>query len=368
MDTLVFPTDIQKLDVFFLLDTTGSMGGERENLKTGIVSVISSVRAIIPDTWMGVGKFEDYPVSPYGSAYSDDAFQHIRNVTDDATAIESGVLYIDGGSGGDGPESSVPAMYAVATGLGLGSYLAPQTSCASGTFGYPCFRNDAFPVIVLMTDALFHNGPGGSEPYDSGILGGHVPPTYEETVTELLDAHIKVISVNSGSTYGAPNCRQIAVDTHAVDSYGTPLYFEVSSSGTGIDTTIVDAIDILASDVPIDVSARARDGAGDSLDARVFVESITPSTTGGVADPVDPTIVCEGGLSVEDKDGDTVMDAFDGVPTSTPVCFDVTPARNTTVPATAEPQVFTLHVDIYGDGFMRLSTKEINFMVPPDFS
>ena len=64
---LAFLTDIQEADVFFLVDTTGSMAGELENLKTSIsADVMSDVRAIVPDVWFGVGRFDDYPVDPYG--------------------------------------------------------------------------------------------------------------------------------------------------------------------------------------------------------------------------------------------------------------------------------------------------------------
>ena len=75
MDTLVFATDIQMADVFFLMDTTGSMSGAIANLKSGLsTTIIPEIDAMIPNAWFGVGFFDDYPVSPYGSAGMDSVF------------------------------------------------------------------------------------------------------------------------------------------------------------------------------------------------------------------------------------------------------------------------------------------------------
>ena len=70
-DTLVFATDIRKADVFVLMDTTGSMGGEINNLKSDLSSVIiPNIATMITDVWFGVGRFDDYPVSPFGDSAS----------------------------------------------------------------------------------------------------------------------------------------------------------------------------------------------------------------------------------------------------------------------------------------------------------
>ena len=31
--------------------------------------------------------------------------------------------------------------------------------------GYPCFRPGALPIVLIFGDNVFHNGPGGSQPY-----------------------------------------------------------------------------------------------------------------------------------------------------------------------------------------------------------
>jgi len=258
----------------------------------------------------------------------------------------------------------VPAMYATATGEGFGTYLAAQDSCDAGEVGYPCFRSGAVPIVVLITDASFHNGPGGYDSY-SGI--SPTPPTYVETVTALNGIHAKVIGIWSSGGYGPvqEHCTQIATDTGAVDVMGNPLVFSVDGSGSGLGSQVIDAINILANQVPLDISAVGHDDTSDLVDATVFIDRIVPNTVGGEPDPLDPTIVCVGGLATADSDGDTVADMFDNVLPGTAVCFDIYPARNMTVEPTTEPQVFTAFVDVIGDGITVLDTREVFFLVPP---
>lgn len=70
---------------------------------------------------------------------------------------------------GDLPGSHVPALEAIAHGSGLADFLLPQLSCGPETTGYPCFRRESLPVIILITDTLFHNGPDGEYPYDPDV-------------------------------------------------------------------------------------------------------------------------------------------------------------------------------------------------------
>src|SRR5690606_35003261 len=60
MDTLDFATDIRQADVYFLVDTTGSMGTSIASLRASIADFIPMVRAEIADVWIGVGGFDDY--------------------------------------------------------------------------------------------------------------------------------------------------------------------------------------------------------------------------------------------------------------------------------------------------------------------
>jgi hypothetical protein len=350
--------------VFFMMDTTGSMGGCITNLKTTLsTSIIPAVNAIIPNVWFGVGHFDDYPVGFYGGT-GDYVFELLQRMTHDTTAAQAAVNLMSAGGGADWPESYVPALYAAATGGGFGTYLAPQDACATGELGYPCFRSDSVPIIVIVGDAPYHNGPGGYDSY-TGITP--VPPTYDEAVTALNAIHAKVIAVVAGGDSTATSHgTAIATDTGAVDVGGSPLVYTTGWDGTGLGSEIVDGIETMAHQVPIDVSAAARDDDTDMVDATYFIASIVPNLVGGVTDPADPSIICVGGLPVDDMDGDTVLDTFVGILPGTPVCFDITPRMNDIIEATEEPQVFKAYIDVVGDGITVLDSRDVYFLIPPD--
>ena len=71
-------------------------------------------------------------------------------------------------------EADMVGLYSVLTGKGhMFGNLSPSVperlgvGCGSDTFGYPCFPNGSKPVVVLVTDSPFHNGPNPSMyPYD----------------------------------------------------------------------------------------------------------------------------------------------------------------------------------------------------------
>ncbi|HJL48326.1 MAG TPA: hypothetical protein RMG45_20880, partial [Polyangiaceae bacterium LLY-WYZ-15_(1-7)] len=322
--TLRFGTNISVADVFFLVDMTGSMQGERTNLIQGLLdTIIPGIQAAIPDVHFGAGGFDDYPVEPYGwppgspfstSGGGDLPFYLLREIappeqdlgawslsasptTCPANAATNDIGTITGAPNGtpdileavqglpchfgnDGPESYVPALHATATGSGLtwpgGS--VPDQSCpvipdeTDMRRGYPCFRPGALPIVLLFGDAPFHNGPGGSNSY-SGIPA----PTYEETVTQLNGIGARVLGIFSGGA-SAPDYEAVATATGTVDGSGSPLVFTISSSGSGLDAAVVDAVASLVGGTPQDVSTRTENVPGnpDEFDATRFIKSITP--------------------------------------------------------------------------------------------
>ncbi|MFT5358774.1 MAG: hypothetical protein ACI9KE_006013, partial [Polyangiales bacterium] len=231
--TLRFGTNIEVADIFFLVDMTGSMQGERSNLISGLLTtIVPGIQAAIPNVQFGAGGFDDYPSGSYGGN-RDLPFYLLREI--DTVEMDRGAWSLpasprascpNGGAndigmltgapnglpdiqeaieglpchqGGDGPESYVPALFSTATGLGLtwpgGSI--PGRTCPSvpdepvARQGYPCFRPGALPIVLLFGDANFHNGPGGSQPYTS------IPaaPTYANTAAALNSIGTRVISI-----------------------------------------------------------------------------------------------------------------------------------------------------------------------------
>jgi hypothetical protein len=215
-DPLPLMVQIRTADVYFLMDTTASMDGETANLRAGLTSgsyiagcpggIIGAIQCTIPDAWFGVGRHDDYPVSPYGSAASGDTvYTNMLDLQSTASAAQTAVNNLPAHWGDDGPESQGQALWAIATGGGLGPYLTARSGCASGRWGYPCFRPGTIPIVILMTDAPFHNGPNGYNygftapalPADTFITGNDT----QATAYDVGDVAARWVSF-SGSTVG----------------------------------------------------------------------------------------------------------------------------------------------------------------------
>lgn len=194
-DALDIRTQIRTADVYFLMDTTGSMGGELDRLQNDLTSgsfiagcsggIMGAIRCTIPDAWFGVGYFDDYPRSPYGTSI-DRVFGHIRDIDASLPGAQAAVNSLAIHNGNDGPESNVQALWAVATGGGLSSYLPARTGCAAGRWGYPCFRDGTIPIVVHITDAPFHNGPDDAYPY---CIGGSITAPALPSATSISNTN-----------------------------------------------------------------------------------------------------------------------------------------------------------------------------------
>ncbi len=361
-DTLDFATDLRVADVYFLVDTTGSMGGAITNVRTSLstagTGIIDRVRAVITDAWFGVGGFDDYQACGYGDPSSGDrAYYHVTDVTSSAATAQAGVNTLVTHYGGDGPESAFPAAWSAVTGMGLAGasgWPSARTTCPAGHFGWPCFRAGAVPIVVLITDVNSHNGPGGSAAYSDSCIGGHTP-TYTETVSALTAANVRVIGVAVGGG-GLADLSAMAAATGAVDGTGAAL---VSTALSGaVSDTVVNQIQILARSTVLDISVEFVDDPSDGVDSFAsFVQYVEANTAGDATRGCDPR-------AAVDTDGDGHPDTFNDVTAGGRVCFDIVVKQNDTVMPTTAPQIFKATLRVLGDGFTELDTRDIFFLVP----
>ncbi|MFH1434756.1 MAG: hypothetical protein ABIJ56_03470 [Pseudomonadota bacterium] len=362
-NTMVFSSTIRQADVYFLVDTTASMQQEISALKGAIADpIIAGIHDIFPDPWFGAGHFEDYPISPYGTpSYGDVSYENFQDLDPDPDGTVSAIVALEQAYGGDTPEAHVVALWTIATGDPFRTIpVQPDPSCDGGRFGYPCFREGSLPVIVVITDAEFHNGPG-----DANHYGEDVPaPSYVQTVDALVGAHVKIIGIHESSYAGDGHLRDLAFATGSVTIEGGPLVFNLAAGGGNIAEAVVSSVQTLAGQVPLEVTAAVRDDLEDEVDARMFVDRIEPNTTDGYEDPLNPGVFCVPGLPVADTDGDTFDDTFTEVLPGTALCFNIIPAQNDTVPSSPEPQRLRAFIEITGDGTTVLDIREIFFIVP----
>ena len=263
-------TRLLSADVFFLIDCTGSMRGEITNIQRGLTNtIVPGAMAQIPDVRFGVGAFGDFPVAGYG-APGDAPFELRRAITDDIGSVQSAIDGLPYWDGDDLPESQVEALYQVATGDGLEPYVPGAPGCARPGLGYPCFREGSQPVIVMVTDAPFHNGPGGIYAYEGFTP---TPHSFDQAVEAAQDLGARVIGISS-SAEATGHLQEVARRTGAVDTDGQPLVYTVSPSGSGLDIEVVRGIESLALRVPLDVDAVVMDFPGNDLDATILVEEV----------------------------------------------------------------------------------------------
>ncbi len=361
--TLGFGATVQRADVYFLIDTTSSMGPPLASLKAGLstagTGLIDRARVEIDDTWFGVGGYEDYAEAPYGGA-GDRAYYHASDVSESSEAAQRAVDGLSIHWGGDGPEALIPALFSAATGHALAgpSGLAmPRSSCPNGGAGWPCFREDAVPVIVAITDRPTHNGVEGVNGYGGAVTGA---PSWGGTVDALREAGVKVMGIavrvagdEAASGQALRDLEYLAEDTGAVDLDGQPL---VSSwSGGELGPLVVEQIRTLAHQTPLDIDAVFEDDGTDGVDTRAFVQGIEARVGGGEG--------CEARDAV-DRDGNGSLDTFEQVPPGAHVCFDLVMRTNTTVLPGVRPQLWRAKLRLRGDGRAGLEEHDVLFLVP----
>ena len=259
-DHRLAPVEVaHSIDVFMLVDLSGSFSDDLPYFKVQAPDLMASLKSSYPDIRFGLGKFEDYPISPFGSAAcGDKAYERLIDLTFDTDAVLSTISGLYTRSGADGPESQLVALYQAATGEGqdLSGVGYPGASIPAGQQAN--FRDGVVKLFILWTDAPFHHpGDPGSVPYPG--------PSFEETVEAILALDPPmVIGISSGGG-GLADLRAIAAATNAVAPpggvdtngdgvvdipEGEPLVASIGYSGQGI-TAAIESLTTAAVMLPI---------------------------------------------------------------------------------------------------------------------
>ncbi len=337
----------------FLIDSTGSMRDEIDTVRSRLRDVVvPGVRAAIPDAAFGVALFGEFPVDPYGPP-SVRPYELRTPITSDVTLVAAALDATPSWGNFDDPEADVEGLYQVITGAGYGDpttpgYIPPSVGCPGGGTGGGCFRHDALPIVMLITDAPMHNGPPGVPPiapYDITPA----PHSYEDAVSAVTGLHALVIGLGASDATGeAPyrHLRQLAVDTGLVDTDGNPLEFDIGGGGGRIGSQIVQAVQFVASEVPLDVDAVAEDLPGDAVDATMVLRGVRALS----ADPPG---------NVDRLDGAT----FYGVIPGTRLTFELLVDASGLPPST-QRRVFPARIIYRASGRSRLDVTTVDIVVP----
>jgi hypothetical protein len=387
-EELLFQTTVPAADVFFLMDTTTSMGTELDRVRATIATpstgLIARIAETLPTVRFGAGQHEDFPFGGYGA--SGDAVFRLATALEPAdraavvgAAVDAMVLH----DGGDGPESATEALFHVLTGEGGswshtdgGSYSMPRyaSDCASG-WGAPCFRDDALAVVLHFTDFCSHQGPPSEDRSACPDYAGVAPSVidWSDLVTTMNDRGAKYVGINTDATACADAdsvprspclfMRETAIASGAVDESGAPLVYDLPDGGadeSSFADAVVGAIETALARVPLDVDTALRDDPSDAVDATAFVAAREPACLPAMTDDC---WIAPDGVDHEDAVGSLEADRFVDVLPGTEVVFRLTFA-NESVPEERRAQVFVAFVDVRGDGGPVLDTREVYIVVP----
>ncbi|MCP4118337.1 MAG: PEP-CTERM sorting domain-containing protein [Desulfobacteraceae bacterium] len=210
------PPSSAKVDVLFMFDTTGSMGGLLEAAKTNAKTILSNAGSL-GDVSFGVAHYEDFAVSPYGSI-GDTPFELVNDLTD-AEGAQKGIKNLGLGDGYDGPESNLYAL----------SEAAENVS----------WREGSTRIIVWFGDAPGHDGD--LEPGYPSRIG------LDDTIAALNDKNIVVEAINVSSLPSWGLNRGLAYGGHdgqasAIADGTGGTFYDVADPGA-IVSVIDDAIE-----------------------------------------------------------------------------------------------------------------------------
>jgi hypothetical protein len=348
-------TDVSRADVYFLIDTTGSMT-EELNIITARIrdTIIPQLQGLFSDLEVGVGEFQDECDGDFFP------FRSRADITSDASAVQAALAAM-APAGGCGGSVYMEALYYLANGEGTswtasggscsGPYALPDPACGAMRWGYPCFRQDAIPYVVILTDVLTRCDECGQS-YTCTF--SPLPHAYFEVVNALTEKGIRIVGINSGSAYpdsGGPDLRMLAADTNSVDGEGVAVVYDIPEDGTGLVDSVEDGISKLSFERLMDVLAHAVEfpAVDDGIDARAFVTSITPAGfTLPTPDTPAPTF---------DADG-----FFDVTP-GTVLSYDVV-LENDMVPQGDRMQVFLVEIRALDQNGSRVGTLSLLIVVP----
>ncbi len=331
---LDFTARLGKGDIFFLVDTTGSMMPSIANVRSSLSgTIVPAVNAAIADSVMGVGDFRDFPVLPYGGT-GDYPFQLDQSMTTDIGLVQEALNGLRVGDGQDGAESDLEGMYEAAGG----------TCAAGGGFGAACFREDSHPIIVQVTDAPFHNDGDSANAYDPALVTAR---SWSETMGVLNAHNVKILGAAvrlMGLASSRADLEQAARDTGSYDSAGNLTVYPVA--GGSVSDVVVGGIVDLVGAARQDVGARSIDDPSDALDATQFIKSLIP-------------VWASSATSFDDV-------AFYGVAGGTTVRFQITFSNDFCEPL-SHVQIYLARIEVFDlASSIALDSRNVYIVVPAE--
>jgi hypothetical protein len=342
---------LTSVDIYVLIDRSGSMSSEATSLRNNLAVAVQSLTCppqgtgvpgqCFTDAWFGAGTlgYSGSGVNAYNNFVDIRRNPNLSGLPiSEPAGCCSEVMYA-------AISSTITGSGAASLGCSLTGYVdratcagSPAASEGFSTYGYPCFRNNVLPAVILVTD-------------ESAAANFSCPAWSSVVLPQMVNRHARQITIlGSGSTQAMRDeFGGYAIDTGAVDASNgnAPMVFD--GADTNASNAFTAAMQALRRGTRIDVSATVVDEPGDTVDAASLVERIEALNVTSAG--------CSGGHTV-------VADTFIGVLPGAALCFRLIPKTNITVPATATTQLFPARLRIVGSGPAPLSDQRIVFVVP----
>ncbi len=365
-DVLKFKTNIQSVDVAFVVDTTGSMMNEIGGIRSALAgTLLAQLQTAIPNVGMAIAHVNDIDEGR-------DLIRVRQTITSTLSLAQAGANALALFDGGDFPEGQVPGLFHILTGQavqGVPAYTPP-----AGTRGAVNFRSGSVPVVVLISDASWHTNRGGVTlaQVQTAFTGanarfvaltsdtnGNVNENEANTLSDATASNLPPAAF-TGCTAGQC-CTGVNGAARAPSGGRCRLNFKYQKTSPNIGAGVVSAIKAIAVGSTYDVTVRPRNDPANpgAVDATKFIKALRAKDEG------DPSQGCPAGAA-KDTNGDGIKDTFTAVTVGTPVCFEVIPQTNTTTEPGVTAQFYNAFLDVVGvPGDVKLDERKVLFLVPP---
>lgn len=202
------------VDIGVVVDVSGSFEDDLTNFRDEVGAIVSLVTAVYPNALFGLATFQDYPLLGFGDL-TDTPHALVRDIGSRENFIE-GVNAIRAEGGGDTPESQLVSLYQCITGEGQviptsvdGGYTIPPGLNFS-------FRKGSARIILLWTDASFH---------EPSLSSGYPGPSLTEVVNAATSLSGRRLQSNLGDNHRA---LQVDLGANAIRIVGIVSIFSSS--------------------------------------------------------------------------------------------------------------------------------------------
>jgi hypothetical protein len=269
------------VDVFFLADTTGSMGATLANVKSGANAIMAGISEL-GDVAYGVGEYKDV-----GDVF---VYRLNQEITTDTAAVQTGINAWVASGGGDWPEGQLYALKQVADTV--------------------AWRPGSTRIIIWFGDAPGHE-PAGPPP---GV-------TETEATAALVAQTVKVMALDVGSLNYTGQAQRIA------DATGGRYYSGIDPSQISADieaaittsfqtyNTVSLGTDMVPAGLTVTVEPPSYTGEGpyDRSEDRTFTFDVTFTALSPGSYNFSIPVLVDGGTMATEQDS-IVVGAFLGFP------------------------------------------------------